>query len=99
VQGACQDRRTRIGIILGTGTNAAFLEIADRVKHWEQKRHGEHHVVIDVEWGGNNTKISLSQSMRNLVSVWFFTTISKSSLISCNMELYVKKIFFLSVWG
>lgn len=46
VQGASMDKRAKIGIILGTGSNAAYLERADRVKHWEGARHGEKNVII-----------------------------------------------------
>lgn len=51
VQGASMDPRAKIGIILGTGSNCAFLEKADRVSHWEGERHGEKNVIIDTEWG------------------------------------------------
>lgn len=50
------DRKTRIGMILGTGSNAAFLERADRVHHWEGERHGEKNVIIDIEWGAFGDK-------------------------------------------
>lgn len=46
VQGAALDKRAKIGIILGTGANAAYLERADRVKHWEGDRHGEENVIL-----------------------------------------------------
>ncbi|XP_047112829.1 hexokinase-1-like [Schistocerca piceifrons] len=51
VQGAVLDNRTAIGLILGTGSNACYLERADRVQHWEGQRHGEKQVIIDIEWG------------------------------------------------
>lgn len=51
IQGARLDKNTRIGIVLGTGTNGCYVEHADRVKHWETQRHGEKNVIIDVEWG------------------------------------------------
>ncbi|KAL2715744.1 hexokinase-1-like [Vespula squamosa] len=53
VQGATLDPDTAIGLILGTGSNACYLERADRVEHWEPERHGEREasVVIDIEWG------------------------------------------------
>lgn len=59
VEGARMDRKTRIGMILGTGSNAAFLENAKRVHHWEGERHNEKNVIIDVEWGafGDNGTI------------------------------------------
>ncbi|XP_035734406.1 hexokinase-1-like isoform X1 [Vespa mandarinia] len=51
IQGATLDPDTAIGLILGTGSNACYLERADRVEHWEPERHGEREVVIDIEWG------------------------------------------------
>jgi Hexokinase len=56
VEGARLDNKTRIGMILGTGSNAAFLERADRVQHWEGERHGEKNVIIDIEWGAFGDK-------------------------------------------
>lgn len=51
LQGASLDHKTAIAIILGTGSNACYVEKADKVKHWETERHGEKKVLIDVEWG------------------------------------------------
>lgn len=51
VQGSTLDPDTCIGLILGTGSNACYLEKADRVEHWETERHGEREVIIDIEWG------------------------------------------------
>ncbi|XP_046742433.1 hexokinase type 2-like [Diprion similis] len=51
IQGASQDQNTAIGLILGTGSNACYLEKADKVQHWETERHGEKEVIIDIEWG------------------------------------------------
>jgi hypothetical protein len=44
IQGAVLDRRTAVGLILGTGSNACYMERADRVQHWEGQRHGEKQV-------------------------------------------------------
>nr|XP_012152917.1 PREDICTED: intraflagellar transport protein 88 homolog isoform X9 [Megachile rotundata] len=46
VQGSTLDPETAIGLILGTGSNACYLERADRVEHWETERHGERQVSI-----------------------------------------------------
>ncbi|XP_043474708.1 hexokinase-2-like [Leptopilina heterotoma] len=51
IQGATEDPNTAIGLILGTGSNACYLERADKVEHWEVERHGERQVIIDIEWG------------------------------------------------
>lgn len=48
VQGSTLDHNVAIGLILGTGSNACYLERADRVEHWETERHGEREVSIDV---------------------------------------------------
>lgn len=56
-------------MILGTGSNAAFLERADRVHHWEGERHGEKNVIIDIEWGAFGDKgDSESINMFRLIS-------------------------------
>lgn len=52
VQGATHDPRVKVGVILGTGSNAAYMERVEFVKHWETKpRDGEKCVLIDIEWG------------------------------------------------
>ncbi|XP_077280646.1 hexokinase type 2 [Temnothorax americanus] len=51
IQASTLDHNTAIGLILGTGSNACYLERADRVEHWEPERHGEREVIIDIEWG------------------------------------------------
>ncbi|CAL1678136.1 unnamed protein product [Lasius platythorax] len=51
VQGSTLDHNVAIGLILGTGSNACYLERADRVENWETERHGEREVIIDIEWG------------------------------------------------
>lgn len=54
------DKRTRIGIVFGTGSNAAYVEQASRVKHWEGKGRGSaKKVCIDIEWGAFGDKGSL----------------------------------------
>lgn len=60
IQGVNIDNRTRIGIVFGTGSNAAYVEQADRVRHWEGKgRCGAKQVCIDIEWGAFGDKGSL----------------------------------------
>ncbi|KAG8228011.1 hypothetical protein J437_LFUL003646 [Ladona fulva] len=64
VQGANLDPRTAIGCILGTGSNACYIEKASKVKHWEGDRHGEKEVIIDIEWGafGDNGVIDFMKT-------------------------------------
>lgn len=42
--GAILDNKTAIGLILGTGSNACYLEKADKIQQWETERHGEKEV-------------------------------------------------------
>ena len=44
MQGAALDPHACIGLIIGTGCNACYLEKADKVYHWESERHGEKEV-------------------------------------------------------
>lgn len=51
LQGCILDSNAAVGLILGTGSNACYMERAERVSHWEAERHGEKEVIIDIEWG------------------------------------------------
>lgn len=90
LQGYALDHRTRIGLILGTGSNAAYLERADRVSHWESERHGEKEIVIDVEWGafGDNGAI-------DFVKTHFDRQVDNSSLHinSFSFEKYIGGLY------
>uniref|UniRef100_A0A1B0D4S8 Phosphotransferase n=1 Tax=Phlebotomus papatasi TaxID=29031 RepID=A0A1B0D4S8_PHLPP len=59
MQGALVESRTRIGMILGTGSNACFMEAASRVQHWETTHADIQNVAVDIEWGafGDNGRI------------------------------------------
>lgn len=52
VQGAFVDRKCAIGLILGTGSNACYIERADRIEKWE----GEHKDVKEVSLKSLRTK-------------------------------------------
>ena len=61
---ACAYKRPdcAIGIILGTGTNASYVEDIDMVEMWEGERPaGARQVVINTEWGafGNNGSLDI----------------------------------------
>ena len=49
---------TRIGMIIGTGTNACYLEDIDRVDTWDGDKGDPKHVIINTEWGAFGTKAS-----------------------------------------
>ncbi|KAK2715275.1 hypothetical protein QYM36_010053 [Artemia franciscana] len=51
VQGAFLDRKCAIGLIIGTGSNACYIERVDRVEKWEGTHGDIKEVVVDIEWG------------------------------------------------
>jgi hexokinase len=52
IQGAYTDKNTAIGLILGTGSNACYIEKAERIHNWEGVRPpAGTEVIIDIEWG------------------------------------------------
>jgi len=60
MMGSYLDKRSAVGLILGTGCNAAYFEKVDRIEKWEGKHPGLEEVIIDVEWGafGDNDTLS-----------------------------------------
>ncbi|KAK7108300.1 hexokinase-4-like [Littorina saxatilis] len=50
------DKKARIGLILGTGCNAAFVENLDNIERWSGDRKDPQHVIVNVEWGATGDK-------------------------------------------
>jgi len=48
---AHSDRKCAIGLILGTGTNACYIENLSSVKTWEGDQEPPYEVLINTEWG------------------------------------------------
>jgi len=48
---AWKNPKCRIGIIIGTGTNACYLEDIDNVGTWNGDNNEPKHVIINTEWG------------------------------------------------
>ena len=48
---AYHDQNTRIGLILGTGSNACYVENLDNVKTWTGDKNDPKQVIINMEWG------------------------------------------------
>lgn len=48
---AYHDPNTKIGLILGTGSNACYVENLDNVKTWTEDRDEPNQVLINMEWG------------------------------------------------
>jgi len=57
---AYKDQNTSIGLILGTGTNACYMETLDRVGTWDGDYKDPKQVIINMEWGafGNNNRLN-----------------------------------------
>ena len=50
-KGQYDDKQTKVGLILGTGCNGAYLESADRVINWCGNRNDAQEVIVDPEFG------------------------------------------------
>lgn len=48
---AFQDHNCEIGVIIGTGTNACYMEKLDRVELWDGDKKEPKQVIINTEWG------------------------------------------------
>lgn len=48
---AYNDQTTKIGLILGTGSNACYVEKLENVKTWTGDRDDPKQVIINMEWG------------------------------------------------
>jgi hexokinase len=49
--GSYLDKKCGVGLIMGTGCNAAYVENVDNVEKWTGIKHESPMVVIDIEWG------------------------------------------------
>ncbi|CAF4532917.1 unnamed protein product, partial [Rotaria sp. Silwood2] len=58
---AYKDPSTAIGLILGTGTNACYIERLDKVGTWKGNYNEPKQVIINMEWGafGDNGRLNL----------------------------------------
>ena len=50
-----QDQDTMIGVILGTGSNGAYVERAERVQNANKKLPQGAHMIVNCEWGNFTT--------------------------------------------
>nr|XP_042901640.1 hexokinase-2 [Parasteatoda tepidariorum] len=51
MMGSYLDKRAAVGLILGTGCNAAYFEKVNKIEKWEGNHPGVEEVLIDIEWG------------------------------------------------
>ncbi|TRY67567.1 hypothetical protein TCAL_02308 [Tigriopus californicus] len=56
---AWKEPKCRIGLIVGTGTNACYLENIENVELWDGDSGEPRHVIVNTEWGGfgDNTEL------------------------------------------
>lgn len=56
---AWSNPKCRIGLIIGTGTNACYLEDMDKVGLWDGDQDAPRHMVVNTEWGafGNDNEL------------------------------------------
>ncbi|CAF0923065.1 unnamed protein product [Brachionus calyciflorus] len=81
---AYNDQNTKIGLILGTGSNACYVENLDNVKTWDGDRNDPKQVIINMEWGafGDNGCI-------NFLRTEYDTEVDKTSL-NPSKQIYEK---------
>jgi len=62
--GSYLDKKCGIGLIMGTGCNAAYVEKINNVEKWEDKDEVTDVVVIDIEWGafGDNGSLDFTKT-------------------------------------
>ena len=65
IAGAYKHPNCRIGIIIGTGTNAAYVENLDIVDLYEGDRTSNREVAINTEWGafGNTGSLDIVRTI------------------------------------
>jgi len=51
MMGSYLDKKSSIGLILGTGCNASYFERVENIEKWAGNHTGIKEVIIDVEWG------------------------------------------------
>ena len=56
---AFENPSVRAGLILGTGTNACYMENLDNIAKWDGDRDEPRQMIINTEWGAFGDKGSL----------------------------------------
>ena len=80
---AWQDNRCRIGLILGTGTNACYLEDIKNIGILDPADFpGQEHMVINTEWGafGDNGELDFVRTKWDKGNNEFITDLNKNML-------------------
>jgi len=48
---AHKNKECRVGLIVGTGTNACYMEKLDNVELWKEEKDNPRQVIVNTEWG------------------------------------------------
>ena len=99
IAGAYKHPDCRIGIIIGTGTNAAYVENLDIVDLYEGERTFNREVAINTEWGafGNTGSLDIVRTIydyeldRNSLNPGKQVRYLKQYLKFTNMSIYSPK--------
>lgn len=66
--GAYSDPQTSIGIVLGKGSNAAYVESIEKIKKWKGPQPESGKMIINTEWGDfDDAKIVLPVNKYDLL--------------------------------
>jgi len=102
------DKLTDIGLILGTGTNACYVEKLEKIKKWEGKKSKNASMIVNIEWGNfnklprnkfdllldNNSKNKGEQVLEKMVSGMYLGEITRLVLIDLGLNSFKKKYSF-----
>ncbi|XP_045134088.1 hexokinase type 2-like isoform X2 [Portunus trituberculatus] len=83
---AWKNHNCRIGLIVGTGTNACYMEKLEKVELWDGSTDEPHQVIINTEWGAFGDNGCL-----DFVRTEYDNTIDRES-INPGRQLYEKMI-------
>ena len=78
---AWKEPRCRIGLIVGTGTNACYLEDLDNVGLWDPEDKSEpRHVVINTEWGAFGDQVCRFNYLRSVEGIHMLFNVLQGEL-------------------
>lgn len=83
---AHEDRKCAVGLILGTGTNACYIETLENTELWDGDNDEPHQVIINTEWGALGNDGSLEFIMTD-----YDKQVDKHS-INAGQQIYEKMI-------
>lgn len=65
------DPKCEMGVILGTGTNACYIEKSDQIKKLPSSVIGDSGMIINMEWGGTTNSLFNEPAFADVMcSIW-----------------------------